>query len=147
MFVITPDLSPPLTAFRFWPTKQPSRSVKMTSKGPRAHLSSTRKHSSRKLPFKRPNLVGVALPSALSALTAELASSEVARNSEHAQVRASVQLAKSICLYSGALTSPAQGSTIPFSSNDCHSSLDPPDSQSIYSVCVRVIMIMWQNDS
>lgn len=39
---------------------------------------------------------GVALPSALRALTAELASSEVAMNSERAQVRASVPLVKSI---------------------------------------------------
>ena len=126
MFAITPDLSPPLTSFRFWPTKQPHRSVKVASKGPRAHRSSTRKHSSRNLTFGRLSLVGVALPSALRALTAGVAASAVARNFERVQARASVPLAKSTYLYSQALTSPAPDSTIPSPSNHCHSSQDPP---------------------
>jgi hypothetical protein len=102
------------------------------------------------VPFRRPNLVGVALPSALRALTAEVASSEVARNFERAQVRASAPLAQSIYLYSAALIWLARGSTVPLSSNHCNSSLDPPAASLFLpfaseSLCYGAERFLWKS--
>src|ERR1700693_4133489 len=86
-----------------------------------------------------------ALASVPFASTAEVVSSEAARNSGLAQVRATARLVQSIFLFLEVPTSRAPSNTTPLTCNRYCSSNVLPIHHLISFLRVRVIMIMWRN--